>query len=81
MTRTMVILGSMVLSILTVGSYGLAEEAQPSPTATHMKVSGVVSKVETGLTTVKTPWGTMRIASGMTPKGLRSLKDQISWWS
>ena len=35
-----------------------------------MKVSGVVSKVEVGLTRVKTPWGTMWIEPGMTPKGL-----------
>ena len=25
--------------------------------ATHMKVRGVVSKVQSGITTVKTPWG------------------------
>lgn len=70
MTRTMTMLGSLVLSILTVNAHVLAEEGRPSPAAAHMKVSGVVSKVEPGLTTVKTPWGTMRIASAMTPKGL-----------
>ena len=35
-----------------------------------MKVSGVVSKVQSGLTTVKTSWGSMTIASTFTPKHL-----------
>ena len=42
MTRTMVILGSMVLSLSMVASDGLVAEGGAKKT-THMKVSGVVS--------------------------------------
>ncbi|MCS6289568.1 MAG: hypothetical protein H8K10_11375 [Nitrospira sp.] len=35
-----------------------------------MKVSGVMPNVQSGITTVKTPWGTMKIASPLTPKNL-----------
>ncbi len=69
MTRTMVILGSMVLSVSMAVPYGLAAEGGTKK-ATHMKVSGVVSSVQSGITTVKTPWGTMKIASTLTPKNL-----------
>ena len=69
MTRTMVILGSMVLSLSMAVSYGQAAESG-GKSATHMKVSGVVSNVASGITTVKTPWGTMKIASALTPKNL-----------
>ena len=69
MRKTM-ILGSMVLSLMLV-PYGFADEGGKSgKKATHMKVSGVVSKVQSGLVTVKTPWGSMTIASAVTPKGL-----------
>ncbi|MDE3050937.1 MAG: hypothetical protein KGJ48_13685 [Nitrospirota bacterium] len=71
MRKTMV-LGSMVLSLLMPASYGFADEGgKPGTTATHMKVSGVVSKVESGLTTVKTPWGHMVISSTTAPKNLK----------
>ena len=69
MTRTMVILGSMVLSLSMAVPYGFAAEGGGKK-ATHMKVSGVVSNVQSGITTVKTPWGTMKIASTLTPKNL-----------
>lgn len=69
MTRTMVMFGSMVLSLsMTVPSGQAAEGGAKN--ATHMKVSGVVSSVQSGITTVKTPWGTMKIASTLTPKNL-----------
>ncbi|MCW5786755.1 MAG: hypothetical protein KIT49_04575 [Nitrospira sp.] len=69
MTRTMVMFGSMVLSLsMTVPSGQAAEGGAKN--ATHMKVSGVVSSVQSGVTTVKTPWGTMKIASTLTPKNL-----------
>ncbi|MDE3039800.1 MAG: hypothetical protein KGJ82_04400 [Nitrospirota bacterium] len=71
MRKTMV-LGSMVLSLLMPASYGFADEGgKPGTMATHMKVSGVVSKVESGLTTVKTPWGHMVISSATAPKNLK----------
>ena len=70
MRKTMV-LGSMVLGLLLLAPYGFADEGGKHGTrSTHMKVSGVVSKVESGLTTVKTSWGSMTIASTVTPKNL-----------
>ena len=70
MRKTMV-LGSMVLSLLLLTPYGFADEGGKHGThSTHMKVSGVVSKVQSGLTTVKTSWGSMTIASTVTPKNL-----------
>ena len=69
--RKMMVLSPMVLSLLMLASYGFADEGgKPGAQATHMKVSGVVSKVESGLTTVKTSWGSMTIASKVTPKNL-----------
>jgi len=62
--------GSMVLSLLLFAPYGFADEGIKQGTGTHMKVSGVVSKVQSGLTTVKTSWGSMTIASKFTPKTL-----------
>ena len=69
--RKMMILGSILLSGLMSAPYGLAAEGRAAgKNATHMKVSGVVSNVQSGITTVKTPWGTMKIASTLTPKNL-----------
>lgn len=64
--------GAMILSLLLTAPPVLADEGgtQRHGPGTHMKVGGVVTKVESGLTTVKTSWGTMRIASTVTPKGL-----------
>ena len=70
MRKTMV-LGSMVLSLLMLASYGFADEGGKHGTkSTHMKVSGVVSKVQSGLTTVKTSWGSMTIVSATGPQKL-----------
>ena len=52
-------LGVMVLSLWTVASYGFADEGTTQGAGTHMKVSGVVSKVQSGLVKVKTSWGSM----------------------
>ncbi len=69
--RKMLILGSMVLSLLILAPYGFADEGGKLRTSTtHMKVNGVVSKVQSGLTTVKTSWGSLTIASTVTPKNL-----------
>ncbi|HEU4684623.1 MAG TPA: hypothetical protein VFS39_09015 [Nitrospira sp.] len=62
---------TFVLSLCLSVPYGLADEGGSRGTkSSHMHVTGVVSKVESGVTTVKTPWGIMRIASAVTPKGL-----------
>ena len=53
--RKMMIFGSMVLSLLGLTPYGFADEGEkPATQSTQMKVNGVVSKVQSGLTTVKT---------------------------
>ncbi|MBC7840604.1 MAG: hypothetical protein H7Y39_18500 [Nitrospiraceae bacterium] len=66
--RKMMIFGSIVLSLLGLGPYGFADEGEkPATKSTQMKVNGVVSKVQSGLTTVKTSWGTMTFASTFTP--------------
>jgi hypothetical protein len=67
----MIALGSMVLSLLFLAPYGFADEGTTQGTGTHMKVSGVVSKVQSGLATVKTSWGSMTIASTFTPEHLK----------
>ena len=59
------LIGLTLVNLLAFGSTVLADEGEQHPKATHMKVSGVLSKVESDLTTVKTPWGTMRIATNV----------------
>ncbi len=44
--------------------------------ATHINVVGVVSKMESGLTTVRTPWGSMSMSTALTPKPL-SVGEEI----
>ena len=70
MHKTMV-LGLMFLSLLFLAPYGFADEGTTQGTGTHMKVSGVVSKVQSGLATVKTSWGSMTIASSFTAEDLK----------
>lgn len=63
MHKTM-ILGSMVLSLLMMAPSGFADEgAKQGHHSTHMKVKGVVSKVESKHITVKTTWGSLIITS------------------
>ena len=64
-------IGVAVLTLLIAVSSGFADEGTQQGTGTHMKVSGVVSKVQSGLTTVKTSWGSMTIASTFTPMHLQ----------
>lgn len=67
--RKRMIFSSVVLSVLMMGSYGFADEGGTHGIdSTHMKISGVVSKVQSGVITVKTPWGSMKIASTDTLK-------------
>lgn len=70
--RRMIIVGSMVLSLLMLAPYGFAEEGgTPVGQATHMKVDGVVSKVQPGQVTVKASWGNIVISSATAPKNLK----------
>lgn len=69
MRRTIIVLGALVLSMCLGAASGFTAEGG-GKSATHMKVSGVVSNVASGITTVKTPWGTMKIASSLTPNNL-----------
>lgn len=64
--------GAIIMSLLLAVSPGLADEggAHTHGPKTHMKVSGVVSKVESNQITVKTPWGRMVISSATAPKNL-----------
>ncbi|BFU94404.1 MAG: conserved protein of unknown function [Nitrospira sp.] len=70
MRSMMMVLGVVMVSLLTAAPQGFAQEGGQPRKATHMKVSGVVSKVQSGLVTVKTSWGSMTVASSVTPKGL-----------
>lgn len=70
MRKTM-ILGSMALGLLVAASYGAADEGGTTArSATHMKVNGVVSKVQPGHTTVKTSWGSMTFSTSTGPNNL-----------
>lgn len=70
--RKLMVLGSMVLSVSMLAPDGFADQggAHSQGKLTHMKVSGVVSKMQTDLITVKTPWGQLRISSATAPKNL-----------
>lgn len=58
---------SLAFSLMFPTSGGYAADVAPPPNVTHLKVSGVVSKVQSGLTTIKTSWGSMTIASNVAP--------------
>lgn len=64
--------GAVALAIVLAASPGLTDEGgtHTHGSKTHMKVSGVVSKVQEDLVTVKTPWGQLRISSATAPKNL-----------
>jgi len=70
--RKLMILGSMVLSLSVLAPYGFAGEVGKFGTiASHMKVSGVVSKVQVDQVTVKTSWGQIVISSATAPSNLK----------
>lgn len=54
-------------------------DQQHSPTGTHMKVSGEVTKVQSGVAFVKTPWGSMTFSA---TSGLEGLKpgEEVEMW-
>lgn len=64
--------GAIMLSLLLAASPGLADEdgTHRHGPGTHMKVGGVVSKVESKYITVKTTWGSLIITSDTSPKNL-----------
>lgn len=64
--------GAIILSLLLAVSPGLADEGgtHTHGPGTHMKVSGVVSKVESNYITVKTTWGSLMITSDTSSKNL-----------
>jgi hypothetical protein len=68
------------LLVLIVAAHPYAAIADQSETphrrATRMNVAGVVSKMESGLTTVRTPWGSMSMSTALTPKPL-SVGEEI----
>lgn len=69
--QTGVVMSALVAILAITGPSGFADQGGKAVArSSHMHVNGVVSKVESGLTTVKTSWGTMRISSAVTPKGL-----------
>jgi len=70
--RKMMVLGSMVLSLSMLAPNGFADQGgvHSHGRGTHMKVSGVVSNIQTDLITVKTSWGQVRISSATAPKNL-----------
>lgn len=68
--RVHTVLVSLVFNLMHMASGGYAADVAPPHNATQLKVSGVVAKVQSGLTTIKTSWGSMTIASNVVPKNL-----------
>jgi uncharacterized protein YacL (UPF0231 family) len=76
--RNLILLGSIALSLLCV-PYGFADESQSQGAATHMKVNGVVTKVQATHVDIKTHWGQMKIAAQVLPKGLE-VGEEVEMW-
>lgn len=68
--RKLMVLGSMILSVMMLAPYVSADQGGAHGKGTHMKVSGVVSKVEPKYITVKTTWGSLIITSDTSSKHL-----------
>ncbi len=63
--------GSVLFSLVILTADAIADEGHHKHAkGTHMKVSGEVTKVQSGLVTVKTSWGTMTFASATGPSKL-----------
>ncbi len=77
--RSVWIIGVVVLTLLTAVSSGFADEGTKQGAGTHMKVSGVVSKVQASHIVIKTPWGQMTIASAASPKNLE-VGEEVEMW-
>jgi hypothetical protein len=76
--RCWIVLGSIVAS-LALAAHGFADEGATHGSGTHMKVSGVVSKVQSSHVVIKTTWGQMTIASAAMPKGLE-VGEEVEMW-
>ena len=76
MGKLTAVMGATVLSAVMLAPSVFADQGGhhgPGGThgrGTHMKVTGVVSKVQPDLITVKTSWGQVRISSSTAPKNL-----------
>lgn len=69
--RSVCIIGGILLSVLTAVPAWSAEEGAKGTSETHLKTSGVVTKVQPSHVTIKTPWGQMTIASTTGPQNLK----------
>jgi hypothetical protein len=71
-THTILSFGLLILGLAILATPVSAEDPGKSARkATHMKVSGVISKVQGDVVTVKAPWGHMVISSATAPKNLK----------
>jgi len=77
-SRNLILLGSLVMGLFLT-PYGFADEGHSQGAATHLKVSGVVAKVQATHVVIKTPWGQMKIASQVLPKGLE-VGEEVDMW-
>lgn len=77
-SRNLILLGALVMGLFLT-PYGFADEGHSQGAATHMKVSGVVAKVQATHVVVKTPWGQMKIAAQVLPKGLE-VGEEVEMW-
>lgn len=76
--RNLILIGSIALSLF-FASYGFADEGHDQGAATHMKVSGVVTKVQATHVDIKTPWGRIKIAAETLPQGLE-VGEEVEMW-
>src|SRR5688572_2929073 len=68
--RSICVMGGIALSLLMAVPAWSAEGGKDGK-GTHIKVSGVVTKVHPSHVTIKTPWGQMTIAAAAGPQNLK----------
>jgi uncharacterized protein YuzE len=66
---------SMVGLVLWLASPLWADDPANPDVGTHMKVSGTVTKVKSGMVFVKTPWGQVTFSVGDAPKEIKAGED------
>jgi hypothetical protein len=73
-----VIVSSIILSVLTLIAYGFAEGGGQHISGTDTKVSGVVSKMQSGVVFIKTPRGQKTTSTS----GIEDLKlgEEVDVW-
>ncbi len=71
--------GVGALTLLCAVPFGFADEGTGQRPGIQMKVSGVVSKIQSGQVTIKTPWGQMMLGSTAVPKGLE-VGEEVEMW-